>query len=238
MSRRSLALIGAGNIRCCPSVLASIAALDVLEGLDIRLYDANQERLDLYFQLAGTIMDLSDREHDVFRRPVLKEALDKADVVILPLNEDCSRRMTGKSAAMGYLPSEIEEDETPSWPIQYGDINRPTPADELSVGTLSQLSSPVGDSRGRNEAVTDALTLVERGLFHRSSVLNLTRAAGKSGIRGKHLEWPPPMEDREIEEAPHQVLRWVEGDYSLRAFVQDHRTSPVAEWLTREFRTQ
>ena len=114
MSRRSLALIGAGNIRCCPSVLASIAALDTLDGLDIRLYDANQERLDLYFQLAGTIMDLSEREHDLFRKPVLKEALDKADVVILTLNEDCSRRMTGKSAAMVYLPSEIEEEETPA----------------------------------------------------------------------------------------------------------------------------
>ena len=195
MSRRSLALIGAGSVRCCPSVLASIAALSALEDLDIRLYDANQERLDLYFQLAGTIMDLSDREHDVFRRPVLEEALDKADVVILTLNEDCSRRMTGKSAAMVYLPSEIEEEETPSWPLEYGDINRPTPFEELSVGTLGKLSSPVGDARGRDEAVNDALALVEKGLFHRSSVLNLTRAAGKSGIRGKHLEWPPPMEN-------------------------------------------
>ena len=73
MSRRSLALIGAGNIRCCPSVLASIAALGALEDLDIRLYDANQERLDLYFQLAGTIMDLSDREHDLLPAPVPAE---------------------------------------------------------------------------------------------------------------------------------------------------------------------
>lgn len=236
MIRRSLAMIGAGNIRCCPSVLASIAACDALDGLDIRLYDANQERLDLYFQLAVAIMDLSNREHDLFRRPVLEEALDKADVVILTLNEDCSRRMTGKSAAMVYLPSAIDEEETLAWPLQYGDINRPTPAGELSLGTLSQLSSPVEDSRGREAAVNDALSLVETGINHRSSVLNLTRTASKSRIKGEHLAWPPPMAERQIEEAPHQVLRWVEGDLSLRTFVQDHRTSPVVEWLIREFR--
>lgn len=233
MRRRAVTIVGAGSLRCAPAVLASIAAKRFERPLEVRLFDANGERLDLMARLALRLFEITNAAHDVLRRPVLEEALFESDAVVVCLYEDCAKRMTGKTAARFLLPSD-PVDPTTRAELNRGDINRPTPFDELSPMTLEALSTPE-DPRTRDQAVADAMAVVA-GLVGKSLVLNLTRGIElPAPVSGTELVWPAPLAAEEHASFPHRILRWVNGDHEAFDYLTRFEQSPVAEWLVNDF---
>ena len=232
MRRRAVTIVGAGSLRCAPAVFASIAAKRFERPLEVRLFDANGERLDLMWRLALRLFEMTNSAHDVLRRSSLEEAMFESDAVIVSLYEDCAKRMTGKTAARFLLPSE-PVDPTTRAELNRGDINRPTPFDELSPMTLEALSTP-SDDRTRDEAVADAMAVVAAQVGG-AMVLNLTRGVELVGVAHTTLDWPSPLGADEHSSLPHRILRWVNGDHELDEYMSRHESSPVAQWFVNDF---
>lgn len=234
MPPKSIGLIGAGSLRCGPPVLSSLAAMGLRRPLDLRLFDANEERLDLMIRLAEQMLEMTECEHTIFGTSIVEEALEDADAAIVSLSEDCARRMTGKTASRVLLPVE-PEDGTERCYLHGGDMNIPTPLDELSDRTLAALSSPDMGRVTREEAVELALDEV-LSKVGQAKVLDLTR-----GVRGRShatLEWPGTLTDEERRSRPHQILRWLGGDEGLTLYVRQYADSPLADWLRTEIGVQ
>jgi hypothetical protein len=235
MAGRVLTVAGAGSLRCAPAVLASIAAPRFEHALEVRLFDANIERLDLMGRLLARMFELTRAQHVFSMHPNLALSLREADGAVLCLYEDCARRMTGKSATRVLLPSEPVDTGNIS-DLSRGDLNRPTPFDELSPMTLAALAMPENEGRSRDEVVANAMALTAERLDPRTLVLNLTRNAPLSAsVRHRELAWPPMLDPAEHATLPHRILRWIGGDHELDGFMEGHRRSPVAQWLTDEF---
>jgi hypothetical protein len=235
MATRVLSIVGSGSLRCAPPVFASIAAPRFEHALEIRLFDANIERLDLMGRLLARMLDVTRAQHVFAMHPNLGLALRGADGAIVCLHEDCARRMTGKTATRVLLPSEpVETDKLSD--ISRGDVNRPTPFDELSPMTLAALAMPENEGRTRDEVVANAMGLTIERLDPRTKMLNLTRNAPVSDtVPHEALDWPPLLSPAEHEAFPHRILRWINGDPELDAFIEQHGQSPVARWLVDEF---
>ena len=237
MRRKSIGLIGVGSLRCGPPALSSIAAMSLRRPLELRLFDANEERLDLMLRLAEQVLALTGTEHDVLCTSIFEEALEGVDAAVVSLTEDCARRMTGKTAARVMLPVD-PEDGTELYDLYGGDMNSPTPLENLGPRTLAALSTPEVGKVTREEAITDALELV---FVHAgdAKVLNLTRRAEVS-TRPAHttLSWPEPLSEEERRSMPHQILRWLNGDEGLDQYMQGFAASPLANWLKSELGAQ
>jgi hypothetical protein len=235
MAGRVLTIVGAGSLRCAPAVFASLCAPRFEHSLEVRLFDANIERLDLMGRLLARMFELTRAQHVFAMHPNLGLSLRGADGAVLTLYEDCARRMTGKTATRVLLPSEPAESGKLE-DLNRGDLNRPTPFDELSPMTLAALSTPEGGGRTRDEVVANAMALTIERIETGTVLLNLTRNAPISPtVPHKAIDWPEPLEPGSHTALPHRVLRWIGGDHELEGFMEGHRHSPVARWLTDEF---
>ncbi len=201
--------------------------------LELRLFDANEERLDLMVRLADQLLAMTGGEHGVLCTSIVEEALQGVDAAVVSLTEDCARRMTGKTAARVLLPVEPEEG-TELYDLHGGDMNIPTPLEELGPRTLAALSTPEVGSVTREEAIAAALEVVFQYVGD-AKVLNLTRRAAVSK-RPAHttLSWPEPLSEEERRSMPHQILRWINGDEGLDQYLQEFGGSPLANWLKSE----
>ena len=231
MRRRAVTIVGAGSLRCGPPVLASIAVKRFERPLEIRLFDANGERLDLMSRLALRLFEVTNSDHDVLKRSSLDEAMFETDAVIVSLYEDCAKRMTGKTSSRLLLPSDPVDPERVS-ELHRGDINRPTPFDELSPMTLEALSMPE-DPRTRDEAVADAMSLVADRVGS-ALVLDLTREVDISTPHTK-ADWPAPLDASNHSSFPHRILRWINGDHEVFEYMSRFEDSPVSRWMVDEF---
>ena len=101
-----IAVLGAGSVRCMPPVIASLATYFGERPLEVRLYDADEERLDLMDRLARHCFRLTKSTHEVLYRPDYKEALDQADRIVLQVGRNCSR----KFLRVRYADAEGKED--------------------------------------------------------------------------------------------------------------------------------
>ncbi|HVL40312.1 MAG TPA: hypothetical protein VM328_13060 [Fimbriimonadaceae bacterium] len=88
-----LAIIGAGSLRCSPAVLASLATYFGERPLEIRLYDADEERLDLFDRFARLLFQMTKATHRLLYRTDYGEALDHADQVVLQVDDNCARKL-------------------------------------------------------------------------------------------------------------------------------------------------
>ena len=231
MRRRVVTVVGAGSLRCAPPVFASIAAPRFEHPLEIRLFDANRERLDLMTRLMARLVEASRTEHEVVEQPNLTLALREADAAIVCLYEDCARRMTGKTATRMLLPPDQAEARR-LIDLNRGDLNSPTPIEELSPMTLAALAVPENDeTRTRDEAVANALALtLER--IKDARILNLTRNAPISpSVPHTAYDWPATLDPETHTSLPHRILRWINGDHELDRYLEEYRESPVARWL-------
>ena len=75
-----------------PPVVSSLATYAGERPLEIRLYDADEERLDLMDRLARHSFAVTDSTHDVLFRPNPSEALDGADRIVLMVGRNCARK--------------------------------------------------------------------------------------------------------------------------------------------------
>jgi hypothetical protein len=98
-----LAVIGAGSVRCSVPVIASLASYFGERRLDIRLYDADEERLDLFDRFARVAFTTTDATHLVAATSDPQEALSEAERVILQLDANCAWKQLGRPG--GHPPS-------------------------------------------------------------------------------------------------------------------------------------
>jgi hypothetical protein len=98
--RITLAIIGAGNVRCIGPVLATLASYFGERPLDVVLYDPDEERLDLFDRLARTFFAFTKSGNTLVSTPDADEALADAQLVIVQLD------LHGASKALGRRRSE------------------------------------------------------------------------------------------------------------------------------------
>lgn len=87
-----LTILGAGSVRCAPPVISSLATYFGERPIEVRLYDADEERLDLMDRLARHCFRLNKANHTVLFRTDPKEALEEADRIVLMVGRNCARK--------------------------------------------------------------------------------------------------------------------------------------------------
>ncbi|MBX3111519.1 MAG: hypothetical protein KF857_05875 [Fimbriimonadaceae bacterium] len=229
MPSRTVVVVGAGNLRCAPPVLATLASWYPDVPAEVRLFDASEERLDLFDRLARLLFQHTGNETGVRATSDLAEAVDGATDLVLCLHEDCARRMVGPREArwLDNLEAEVE-----THILHRGDPNRPTPASQLSRATRAMIEVPVSTTMSRDEVLDGALGLVLRQTPAQARVLSLMRGVAMPTDRGSiHLAWPAPLDDATLSRVPFQVLRWVTGDDRLDAIVEAGKANDFRDWL-------
>lgn len=92
MESLRLAVLGVGSMRSGPATMAALAGFFGERPLDIRLHDADPERLDLVDRLARTFFGVEMAEHGLRFSEEPEEMLDGADAVIFALGRNHARR--------------------------------------------------------------------------------------------------------------------------------------------------
>lgn len=87
-----LAVLGAGNLRCSVPVIASLASYFGERKLEVRFYDADEERLDLFDRFARIIFSANHAEHHVVSTSRAEEAMKGADRAILQVGANCAQK--------------------------------------------------------------------------------------------------------------------------------------------------
>lgn len=228
MPKRVVTLVGAGSRRCGPPVLASLATWYPDTPLEVRLFDANEERLDLMDRFARSLFDDLNSEVKVTSGSDIAEALEETTDLLLALHEDCARRMTGTRATPS-LANFVDDDP---WELRRGDRNRPTPAEQLSPYTLQILEVPAESQKTREEAILAAVLTVLQEKPPTARCASLMRGIVlPPHLPHTHLNWPDRIEEDKLALIPHQVLRWIRGDEKPHDLVEAGRNTPVRDWL-------
>ena len=219
-------MVGAGNIRVAPIVIAALAEYFPDEEFEVRLFDANEERLDLIDRLARAVFEITKNEAIIKSSSDLDEALDGATDLILALNEDGSRRMIGRK-----LSQTVETVEASVGPMDVygGDPNRPTPTDRLSERMKSMLQVADLPTGSRDEAVRSAWEIVKGSIPDSARrQINLTRDLE---VDGANWDWPAPLTETEVQRQPHRILRWINYDEPIGDLLEEARGSALRRWI-------
>ena len=227
---RVIVVLGAGNLRCAPTVLASLAVWRPDDIVDIRLWDANEERLDLFDRLLRECLEKEGTEHSVRSSSDFVEELKDSTDVVFCVHEDCARRILGRTEPQLYFP------ESPANLVDQvrGDPNKPTSPELLSRYTHEILSAPLNQSESREVAVSRALETLYGSVPPSARILSLQRGLTlKIDREFEALVWPAQIPERDLQTVPHQVLRWIHGEESLAQLLSSSMDSPFYEWLTR-----
>ncbi|MBS1713710.1 MAG: hypothetical protein JST30_05170 [Armatimonadetes bacterium] len=228
MAKRVVTVVGAGNMRCAPAVASGLAVWCPDELADIRLYDTNEERLDLADRLVRECLEREDVGFPVVSGSGLDEAMDGATDVVFTVYEDCARRFFGLQEARLYDPV---DPLSPSDQVR-GDPNKPTSPENLSERMRQILSSPLEAHSSRDEVVKAMVDQVLPLVPNDARILSLLRGVLLPAERPHlHLNWPNPLEPDQIVLVPHQILRWIHGDAGLDDLIDTSRRSPLVDWL-------
>lgn len=92
-----LAVLGIGSVRCAPPIIGSLAGYFGERELEVRFYDEDAERLDLFDRLARRCFAAEECGHLVIATTDPLEALDGADLVILAIGENSARKFLRRS---------------------------------------------------------------------------------------------------------------------------------------------
>jgi len=93
-----LTVLGAGSTRCAPGIVGSLASYFGELPLEIRFYDADEERLDTFDRLARLCFESYGVSHLLISTTDPIEALADTEAVILAIDANCAHRMLAKSA--------------------------------------------------------------------------------------------------------------------------------------------
>jgi hypothetical protein len=109
MDEVRLCVLGAGSLRCMPGVIGSLATYFGERALEIHLWDADEERLDLFDRFARLCFMVNKCSHRLLATDDPAEALDKAERVIVAVGGNCARKMPapGVSQAVAELAGKI-----------------------------------------------------------------------------------------------------------------------------------
>lgn len=210
MGSTILAIMGAGSVRCSPPVIAALASYFGERPLEIRLYDSDEERLDLFDRFARACFNLTKATHVLVDSLDPQEALSAADKVVLQIGTNCARKFLRASGSLrGVLGEDFLEPE--------GSLQK--------HGYL-----PIAHDTAM---IQDALDLLLPHIPAGSEVLSLQEEAVQLpiGRRFRRTDWPPEPTLSERVAIPHQVLRWVKGEEYPHALIADSERSPLKAWL-------
>lgn len=199
-----LAILGIGSVRCGPPVISALTTYFGERPLEVRLFDADEERLDLFERLARVCFQEENNEHDLLATSDVGEALERADQAILMVGENCARKFLMRELR----PPEEEEDE--SIPIFLEGTR-----DELIGRATTEMLEFLPDG-------APILTMLRgEGIrFSSTRLLEISR-----------LPWPPEPPEEDRWRIPHQILRWIRGDDPLFGFLEAYMDSPMKQWL-------
>lgn len=107
MASIPLTILGAGSVQYGPAVIGSLASYYGERPLDVRLFDADEERLDLFDRLARLVFEGTSVEHGVKALEDPAEALEEAQLVVLSVDENCARKLLRGAGAE--VPASGEE---------------------------------------------------------------------------------------------------------------------------------
>jgi len=102
MSAIHLAILGAGSIRCTVPVLAALATYFGERPMEITLYDADEERLDLFDRLGRVCFFSAKSTHLLKSTTDYKEALEGVDLVVVQIGENCARKYLKENRRQGF----------------------------------------------------------------------------------------------------------------------------------------
>ena len=213
MSARKLAVLGVGNLVCGPAVLASLATYFGERPLEVRLYDADEERLDLMDRLARLLFAVGEAQHLTSSTSNIDEALNEADDVILCVDENCACKFVISTEERGQIPS--------GSPVALEQAFAEAEADVI----LTEPTDP-------QEALLSCLNALGDSLPVEAEVVSLVGPVGGVWSDAKSIsDWPvAPENDAAI---PFQILRWIRGDDRVQPLIDEYQKSPIRSWLDR-----
>jgi len=208
-----VALIGAGNMRVAPSVVAALATTCGERPLQVHLFEANAERLDLMDRFARVCFHRTDYGHQVLATDRAEEAVMDAPLVLLALDEEGVVEWQSPSEPIpdrgeDYRPSDWS---TEAWVIP-GQGDRTVEAEDL-VDRLHQL-----------RRAESTWVWLEQSMIPTEAFL----------LEDIALPWPTKICAESPEVIPHQILRWLGGDESLESWLEscvDHPLKPALNQL-------
>lgn len=134
-----------------------------------------------------------------------------------------------ESLAFGYEeePQNVNE-------LRRGDMNIPTPTDQLSEQHMAILQRPRNDTMAANEAFDKAIAAIREEIDGRPYILDLMLETSYDGggevVRER---WPEEIDENVKSVRPHEVLRCSNGNPLLDDWLRESETSIVAEWLAQ-----
>jgi hypothetical protein len=90
MGADQVAVLGAGSVRCMPAIAGSLAAFFGERPLEIRLFDGDEERLDLFDRYCRVLFTFNRAGHTLSATLDPVEALDGVERVILCVGQNCA----------------------------------------------------------------------------------------------------------------------------------------------------
>lgn len=227
MDNHIVTIIGAGNIRCGPPVLATLTNYQPEPDLKINLFDANTERLDLAHLLAARLFEDEDRETNITATTDIEEALYQTNTIILTLNQDCAQRMVAPLTTPSLDDLQFEQE---NYDFRRGDSNRPTKPEDLSPETR-KLIARANTSASREESINQAVNQVLSKSKSARIVSLLRGIVLPDLIPHTHLNWPAPLDDHITSAIPFQILRWIRQEDSTYDLRQAGKRNPLFQWL-------
>jgi hypothetical protein len=217
----TIAVIGCGNMQTAPELCAALAQISGRHAIDIRLHDANEERLELVLRLLASMV-APGVDSRLTATNVLDEAIADVDKVVLTLHDDCIRRMVLHKTEV-YDPL----DTLPISDLPRGDFNRPTPVSELSPAVKELIALRQG-SLDLDQAAELIYTRITEHI-PAEACLSLNRSFALSPF--EILAWPKGCDESDEWKVPHQILRWVAGDEIPTELISSVDGSALEEWL-------
>jgi hypothetical protein len=95
MRAAQLSIMGAACLRCGVPVISSLANYFGERPLDVVLFDADHERLDLFDRFARFVFAGMHSTHTLRSTEEVPDALMDAELVIVQLDENCARKLLG-----------------------------------------------------------------------------------------------------------------------------------------------
>jgi hypothetical protein len=109
VSEINLAIVGAASLRCGAPILGALAGYYGERPLRVALYDADEERLDLFERFARVAFTVARSAHELCALTDPKEALFEADRVVIALDANCALKRL-KQERIELAKAKSEED--------------------------------------------------------------------------------------------------------------------------------
>lgn len=208
-----LVVLGIGSVRCAPPIVFALAGYFGERDLEVRLYDEDRERLDLFDALARKAFAFESSKHGLLAFDDAYEALEGADLVVFAIGENCARKFLRKHPAKAKAKDKEKEK-----------------AKSKTKPGKSGSASPARDDRG--EAIQKAATALARAVPDGAPTLDLMLSVDLPAEPGRtRLDWPAALSEADRRSVPHQVLRWLKGEEGLGRAIEEFRQSPIRGWI-------